>query len=249
MFSLLIHVFFQGPQNSKSKSCLTQIDPQSHLKGHRVKYQRCAITHRFGLAVFFLFAQTPSFQSHLIKPEHRQRHVKLPGAVFSFSAIINPTRPARGRWWLKCLNFKAHGHFYPNAFCLTRRRHGGNTKVNRTNRRLVPLLWRRQLPSPLLSRSRLTASFPLPPHQPTAQKERDVLLAWVTLSFQPLAVLLLSIERSGSSGHSLICGVQRLSVESQWSERNEGAGNFWKRVGRFRERAEVLLLCLISLPN
>lgn len=168
---------------------------------------------------------------------------------FLFLPIINPTGP--GSWWLKCLNCKAYAHFYPYGLSgsLTRWRHRNNTKVNSTNRRLVPLLCQRQLPSPLLSRSRLTASFPLPPHQPTAQKERDVLLAWVTLSFQPLAVLLLSIEKSGSSGHSLICGVQRLSVESHWSERNEGAGNFWKRVGRFRERTEVLLSCLISLPN
>lgn len=75
---------------------------------------------------------------------------------------------------------------------------------------------------------------PLPPHQPTAQKERDVLLAWVTLSLQPWAVLQLTIERSGSSGHSLIWGAQRLSVESHWSERNEGAGHPWKRFGRFR---------------
>lgn len=88
--------------------------------------------------------------------------------------------------------------------------------------------------------------FPLPPHQPTAQKERDVLLAWVTLSLQPWAVLQLTIERSGSCGHGLIWGTQRLSVESHWSERNEGAGHPWKRFGRFRGRTEVLLLCLIS---
>lgn len=113
----------------------------------------------------------------------------------------------------------------PLSGTLTRMWHRNNTKVNRTNWRLVPLLCQRQLPSPLLSPSRLTASFPLPPHQPSAQKERDVLLAWVTLSFQPLAVLLLSIEKSGSSGHSLICKVQKLSVESHWRERNEGAGD------------------------
>lgn len=140
---------------------------------------------------------------------------------------------ARELFFFKCLNFKACAHFIQTPFHVPLRptkkeKDIKKRKINRTNRRLVLLLSPKQLPSPPLFLSVLTASFPLPPHQPAAQKERDVLLACVTLSFQPWAVLLHSIEKSGSSGHRLICGIQRLSIESHWSERNEGAGNFWK---------------------